>query len=204
MLRYVVLNPLRAGMVERPEDYRWSSYRATAGLESAPEWLDVRAALDPFAPDVAVAVGYYREFVAEKVGSDERLWDHLINGIYLGSEAWTKRMRKLVESKPRSTDHPAAHRAVGRPKMAHVIEAVGNVAGETAWAIRHTRGGTLRRLAAWIGWNEGWQTLRAIAASLRLRSEGHISNLIRRCEREFGTDPTLLAQLDGALVLLRA
>jgi putative transposase len=36
VLRYVVLNPLRARMVERPEDYRWSSYRATAGLERAP------------------------------------------------------------------------------------------------------------------------------------------------------------------------
>jgi hypothetical protein len=39
VLRYVVLNPVRAHMVERPEDYRWSSYRATAGLEPAPEWL---------------------------------------------------------------------------------------------------------------------------------------------------------------------
>src|SRR6266567_1165722 len=48
VLRYVVLNPVRAGMVERPEDYRWSSYRATAGLEAAPEWLDVDAALAPF------------------------------------------------------------------------------------------------------------------------------------------------------------
>lgn len=28
--RYIELNPVRAGMVERPEDYRWSSYRANA------------------------------------------------------------------------------------------------------------------------------------------------------------------------------
>jgi len=38
----------------------------------------------------------------------------------------------------------------------------------------------LRRLVAWIGWHEGLITLRSIAASLRLRSEGHISNLIKR------------------------
>src|SRR6266576_423094 len=30
VLRYVVLNPVRANIVSRPEDYRWSSYRATA------------------------------------------------------------------------------------------------------------------------------------------------------------------------------
>jgi len=33
VLRYVVLNPVRAGMIKRSEDYRWSSYRATAGLD---------------------------------------------------------------------------------------------------------------------------------------------------------------------------
>ncbi len=33
LCRYVVLNPVRAGVVGKPEDWRWSSYQATAGLE---------------------------------------------------------------------------------------------------------------------------------------------------------------------------
>lgn len=37
LARYIVLNPVRARMVERPEDYRWSSYRATVGLKAARE-----------------------------------------------------------------------------------------------------------------------------------------------------------------------
>src|SRR5260370_19760894 len=69
VLRYVVLNPVRAGMVERPEAYRWSSYRATAGVEAAPEWLDVDAALALFAPDAALARTYYRELVLAGIGS---------------------------------------------------------------------------------------------------------------------------------------
>src|SRR5207247_381934 len=32
LCRYLVLNPVRAGIVRQPERYRWSSYRATAGL----------------------------------------------------------------------------------------------------------------------------------------------------------------------------
>jgi hypothetical protein len=47
-------------------------------------------------------------------------------------------------------------------------------------------------------------TLRSIAAALRLRSEGHVSNLIRRCERDFGHDTALLASLDTTVALLRA
>ena len=61
----------------------------------------------------------------------------------------------------------------------------------------------MRRLVAWIGWHEGLVTLRSIAATLRLRSEGHVSNLIRRCEREFSRDASLLGQLDTALAELR-
>ncbi len=33
VLAYVLRNPVRAGMCKRPADYRWSSYRATVGLD---------------------------------------------------------------------------------------------------------------------------------------------------------------------------
>lgn len=203
VLRYVVLNPVRANMVLRPEDYRWSSYRATAGLEDAPDWLDTTAALAPFAPDREIAMLFYRDFVEQQVKSTERLWDNVVNGIYLGTEAWLMKMHKLVESTPRSTDHPKTHRAVARPKMDRVIAAVAQSAGEAPASIRFRRGGALRRLAAWIGWNEGLLTLRSIAAALRLRSEGHVSGMIRRCEREFAFDRILLARMDGSVALLR-
>jgi len=34
--RYIELNPVRAGMVDHPELYPWSSYRANAGLQTSP------------------------------------------------------------------------------------------------------------------------------------------------------------------------
>jgi putative transposase len=39
--RYVVRNPVRAGLVPHVAEWKWSTYRATAGLEPAPSWLDV-------------------------------------------------------------------------------------------------------------------------------------------------------------------
>jgi putative transposase len=127
-VRYVVLNPVRAGMVERPEDYRWSSYRATAGLARAPEWLALET-LAPFFGEPSDWQANYRAYVAEKIGSDERLWDKLENQIYLGSEAWMKEVRKIVESKMRSDDHPRPQREVGRPKMAAIVAAVAGRSG---------------------------------------------------------------------------
>ena len=204
VLRYVVLNPVRAHMVERPEEHKWSSYRATAGYETAPAWLDLQSALEFFHPDRDQAQADYKEFVCAKIASDDCLWDNLTNRIFLGTDDWTRKMRKTVETKPRSTDHPRKQRAVGRPKMHTIVDAIGKAAGTSAAWIRETRGNVLRRLAAWIGWHEGLITLRSIAAGLRLRSEGHISNLIRRCDQEFGSSGTLLGYLDAALVTLRA
>jgi putative transposase len=38
LCRYVVLNPVRAKLVTQSQVWRWSSYRATAGLEEVPPW----------------------------------------------------------------------------------------------------------------------------------------------------------------------
>jgi putative transposase len=63
--RYVVLNPLRAGICRCPEDWRWSSYRACAGLEHAPSFLDVFGTLELFGPDPETAFRGYRQFVSD-------------------------------------------------------------------------------------------------------------------------------------------
>jgi len=196
--RYVVLNPVRAFMTQRPQDYRWSSYRAMVGLEPPPAWLDIAAVVQAFGTQEL-----YRDFVVADVRCEERLWDEVRNGMFLGSDEWAKQMRTLVESKPRSTDHPRIQRAIGRPFMAEIIAVVARVSGAPADTIRHQHGHGLRRLAAWLGWNEGWLTLGSIGAALRLRSESRVSSLIRQCEGELGDQPDLLAKLDQALVELR-
>jgi len=37
--RYNHLNPVRANIVERPEEYEWSSYACFIWKKKAPEWL---------------------------------------------------------------------------------------------------------------------------------------------------------------------
>ncbi|HET8606633.1 MAG TPA: transposase [Gaiellaceae bacterium] len=58
--RYVVLNPVRAGICERAEDWPWSSYRAAAGLAPRPSFLTTEWLLGCFGGNVR----RYREFVA--------------------------------------------------------------------------------------------------------------------------------------------
>ena len=65
LMRYVVLNPVRAGMVATPGGWQWSSYEMTCDATLAPEWLETEWVLGQFADGNADAVAAYRRFVAE-------------------------------------------------------------------------------------------------------------------------------------------
>jgi REP element-mobilizing transposase RayT len=47
-LRYVARNPVAAGICEKPADWRWSSFRAIAGLDRPPGFLDLDSVLSLF------------------------------------------------------------------------------------------------------------------------------------------------------------
>ncbi len=62
---YVVLNPVRAGLVRVPEDWKWSSYRASAGLVVSPEFLETRLVPGMLHPEPGRAQELYRSVVHE-------------------------------------------------------------------------------------------------------------------------------------------
>ena len=64
-IRYVVLNPVRAGLCSRPELWRWSSHRACAGLDETPAFLAVDYVLGFFGQRRADACLAYRRFVSD-------------------------------------------------------------------------------------------------------------------------------------------
>jgi len=70
---YVILNPVRAGMVERPEEWRWSGYRATIGLDSAPAFLDVVKTLELVDPRSGVARRLLEKAVRETARRERRV-----------------------------------------------------------------------------------------------------------------------------------
>ena len=49
-IRYVLRNPVQAGLCRTPAGWPWSSYRATVGDVAVPPWLDVKRVHDLFRP----------------------------------------------------------------------------------------------------------------------------------------------------------
>jgi REP element-mobilizing transposase RayT len=66
--RYVVLNPVRAGLCKSPAAWRWSSYRACAGHDLAPPFLAESVLLRLFDKEPTEARRAYRAFVAQSHG----------------------------------------------------------------------------------------------------------------------------------------
>jgi putative transposase len=66
--RYVVLNPVRAGLCDGPADWPWSSYTATLGEAGSPTPLALDRVLGSFAPTLRAARLSYEEFVLAGLG----------------------------------------------------------------------------------------------------------------------------------------
>jgi len=85
--RYIHLNPVRAGVSEKPDDYPWSSYRAYLDPRRRPSWLETSLILGYFGPKEAEARRRYRKFVED--GLREKIsdpLDGLVSGVLLGTE----------------------------------------------------------------------------------------------------------------------
>jgi putative transposase len=89
---YIHRNPLRAGIVNRLVDYRWSSYRSYAYGRRFPEWLATELVLSQ--SKGADKNKAYRTKVQEYAKEEKKLWEDLRHGMIIGSQEFVDKIRK--------------------------------------------------------------------------------------------------------------
>jgi len=67
LCRYIVMNPVQAKICDSPGDYRWSSFNATMGRMSVPDFLSVLPVLNRWGDTMESARKKYAEFVARGI-----------------------------------------------------------------------------------------------------------------------------------------
>jgi REP element-mobilizing transposase RayT len=113
--RYVVLNPIRAGMIKNIDEWHWSSYLITIGKLQPPDWLEVDWLLSQFGLQRKRARGGYIDFVREGIGLPP-VWDNLRHQIYMGSDDFINKHQELISKKQDLDDIPALQkRATSKP-----------------------------------------------------------------------------------------
>jgi len=151
LARYVVLNPVRAGMVRSAKDWPWSSYRATSGQGDMPEFLRVDWILSQFDSRRDHAIRAYRTFVSQ--GRSVDVWEELRAGSLLGSESFVERMRPRLLETPLDQNVLRRERDAARPSLETIFEDVADKSDRDARIydavrVHHCR---LREVAEYLG-----------------------------------------------------
>jgi putative transposase len=187
LARYIVLNPVRAGLVDHAQDWSWSSYRVTAGFTLAPHWLSVDAITDQFGDQLMAAQRMYREFVHDGVGARSP-WAELRSQSYLGGEQFLQEIEVLLAAGPIKQSVASAKRDLVRPHAEVLLDGIAKVFGldpDLVCSRRHQPA-----FQAWVYLLRRASNLSLRDAALRAGvSQGRVSQIQRAMDNLAPTPP---------------
>jgi len=197
LLLYIHRNPLRAGLVRRLADYRWSSYRSLAYGRGGPEWFDRRLAYKRFGMNGKS----FRDAVRLYDEPKDDLLSRLHYGLVLGSTDVVEKLRGRLKGQ-RDREKPqlqalGAHGSIPE-RLAEYVERLGIETRELAELLRpiRHRERPFRDALMYLLWREGRFRLGQIAAHFGV-SYSAISQACRRVENRLETDRRFRRKLNA-------
>ncbi len=109
VIRYVILNPVRAHIIKTAGQYPWSSYRAMIDKVTPPEWLAKDKILGHFGKRLSTAQKHFIHFIREGVNQPS-LWEQLRQQLYLGDEQFVHRQQMKQDLERDLTEIPKIQR----------------------------------------------------------------------------------------------
>lgn len=196
LIRYIVLNPVRSRTAAFAGDYEWSNYRATAGLQPAPPWVEIDWTLDQFgAADRSDAHEAYRRFVSDARGASYNPWESIVGQIYLGGSDFCERMQALVASKERSREHPQVQRRFVRPTLDALVTLVADTFDVTPDDFKRKLRGQARKALVHLAVDDAGVTLRHIASWMGI-SDWAASKMRQAGQALWSTDATYRSRIN--------
>ena len=124
--RYIHLNPVRARMVERPEEYIWSSYQDYTGLRKPPEWLHRGFILGYFGNKVPAAKREYKKFISILEGKEyESPLKEVFASTILGDTSFIEYVKNnFVNNNETDREIPAAKAFTEKASMEDIFKGV--------------------------------------------------------------------------------
>ena len=134
--RYVHLNPVKAGIVDKPERHVWSSYPSFVGEGKKYEWLEYSWILEQFGPDEKKAQREYKRFVDAGLKDEQSsLFNNVQGQVILGDETFIEKTRGLLAGKQFTREIVAQKNLRSMPQAEEIIAAVADRYGITEQAI---------------------------------------------------------------------
>lgn len=202
---YIHRNPLRAGIVQRLADYRWSSYPVYAYKKKSPKWLNTGLILSQFGikdPHQA-----YRRKVQNYSGEERSLFEDLRYGLFLGTNSFANRLKKRFVKTTLQSDLPQQLKLVkdiDAEKTIEKLEQALNCHVDTfKKTLRISKTDTMNRdLVLYLLWNSGIFTNQQIGEVLGL-SYSSVSRRAAMVRQSIQSDEILLKKVQQLSDLIK-
>jgi putative transposase len=203
--RYIHLNPVRAGLVKRPEQWAWSSYPGYRDRRRAQNWVahdQLLGARQGARGGKDARTAYVRFVDAGIEDPPPPPFRQAVGGWILGSEEFVARLRKLAGAIVSKTPIPEARRLASLDPKRIFAAVVDYYEVEPALLAKRHDPHIARAVAAWMCRRHTEATLAELAEWLGLSRADSVPNLTRRVEAQLKSQPELLD--DFAEILRRA
>ena len=195
LIRYIHLNPVKAGICELPREHRWTSHIYYLERSSRPDWLVVDEVLGRFGGNERNAVRAFDRFVSEGMPAafEETLKEQRV---ILGSKGFKEWVYKnFVDADKRQEGIPIKDRRV-RPNISikHIIDTVSRVFDIPVKDVRQRQTGIkndARSMAVYLIRNLNGASQANIAKWLKAPSTQAISQMQNRFRKRMSEDRAL-------------
>jgi REP element-mobilizing transposase RayT len=151
--RYVHLNPVKAGIIDKPERYVWSSYPGFIGHGEKYEWVEYPWILGQFGPDEHKSMQEYKRFVdAGLEEAQNNLFSDAHGQVILGDETFVEKTRSLLAGRQLSREIVNLNNLQIVPQPEKIIAAVADKYGVEEKKITESgaKGNIARKVAMYL------------------------------------------------------
>jgi len=192
--RYMHLNPVRAGMIDRPENYCWSSYSSYIGKTHPPPWLTRELVLGFFGKSSLTSQKQYQHFVEDLIGKEYTSpLSKVVASTILGRPKFVEQiMEDYLEDETNRPDVPAVRGLNRRFRIEGIIYHTTEMFPDPIIA---------RRVAIHLAHEYSGATLKEIGSHFELAESG-VSKVSARLKKQLEAESQLREKVARVLTLL--
>jgi REP element-mobilizing transposase RayT len=215
LVRYIHLNPVRAALVEEPEDYLWSSHHVYIGYISQP-FVEKSFIFSVLSDKESVAERIYKQFIRDGMDKGhQKSFYNVIDQRFLGNSEFVERARRMIKNKDLNGNLNTkqvinVHRDLVHFKkktLSEILKAVTEITGVPPDSIisssRERRISHIRSLFVFLAVRHAGISNRYIAEFLG-RDISNITRMIQKIEVIINSDPALFDSLDRIMQVMQA
>lgn len=193
--RYIHLNPVRAAIVSRPEQWPWSSYPGYIDPRQRLPWIRYDRVLGEFGENGkgGEACMRYQQFVLDGVVRPDEVMAERMSTV-VGNARFVDEMRARVGRRNQDLALPEARDLIRRPSLSQIASAVSAVLGADpqTWQTSRRAGNLSRVVAAYLARRCFGYSSVEVAGALGYRSHASVAYAVRRVD---AADRTLISSV---------